>query len=352
MNYELLRIIPVLFIFGGGFLYKAYQRRKRLQNITGLPRSKIESAPQGLVELQGFAWPCQTPAVTAEGAEAIYYSFDLQKQESGRGDRKNDWVSVYKVVRQEVFYLVDPTGAVLVDPAEAQLDLANARTRTWRQLSDVERQRIISQIVQGSVPSFPPSNFLFGVFSGQFRVVESELRAGSPVFATGDFCAPIDGPQKIKSPGLSFFCARVFDSLRRETKNLTAELDQNHDGTVTFEESRAGYSAMARSARLRAQRESPPEKEFVLHGVLRKSAANALFVADTDQAHLKDRLSRFLWTQFVAGALLIALGLTLAVSRDLNSLLPNQLASKVHFQFHSKRKPATNFPAVDRDQTQ
>ncbi len=100
------------------------------------PRSKTVSAPQGFVELEGFAWPIGPTVTTKTGLEAIYYSLCLQRQDTqGAGkNKKKVWVTIFTHVHAEEFLLVDATGMVKIDPRGAELELETGTTRAWNML--------------------------------------------------------------------------------------------------------------------------------------------------------------------------------------------------------------------------
>ncbi len=335
MTAATVKIILFCLSLGAGLVYKTIRRQKRVRSITDTPRSRTSSAAQGYVELEGFAWPtAQANTIPSkDGAEALYYSFQLQKSESrGSGkNRRTEWVTIFIFNHAEPFYLVDATGLALLDPGQAELDLSGLTTRAWRALEAQEKTRIAEKIIAGSVPNFPPSTFLFGLFAPNYRVIEKEIRVGSPLFASGDFRTANAAAEKVSSLGLTAFYNRVFDPTGRSVKNLSGLLDTNHDGKVSADELKAGYSYIAQSARVRSKLEGAAESAFDCHGYLGSAETSALFVADTDEKNLKVRLSKYLWAQFAVGSALITLGLVICLSGGLENLrLPARSQQSAH----------------------
>jgi hypothetical protein len=311
-----IKAIAFCLAIGSWLLYRSIKRHRQARKIEDTPTSKVASAPQGFVELEGFAWPAAEKLPTPSGMEAVYYSFRLEKKvTTGSGkNRRRTWICVYSSVKGESFYLADPTGLALVNLYDAELNLAPARTRNWRQIGAQERKVICESILTKAVANFPPSDFLFGIFSAPYRVVEHEIYVGSPVLVQGDFRSASGDNKKITSVGLGQFASRVFDIQRRAIKNLNGLLDTSKNGEVSHEESKRGYSMIARVSMNKARIEQQVEKEFELCGIVRASDSHRLLLSDAHQQHLLGRMQQYLWLQFGGGAALLALGLTASLN--------------------------------------
>ena len=128
--------LTILAIFaGGGILYSGLKRRTRARAIEEMPRSKIATAPQGLVEVEGFAWPNENRvARSSSGFENVYYELQLQREES-RGSGKNRrkvWVTIFTHRHAETFYICDATGIALVDPQDALIEVHQHTQMPWK----------------------------------------------------------------------------------------------------------------------------------------------------------------------------------------------------------------------------
>ncbi len=312
-----LKIIGVCLVFGVIFLIRALRRHKKLRQVTDTPRSKTRTAAQGFVELEGFAWPDSTTVLSSSGHEAIYHCFQLQKEVSrGSGrQRRRTWETVFERRHVQPFYLIDAQGLIWLDPNGADLNLEATSIRSWRSLNSSEQERILRSIVNAPLASFPPSMAFFGLFSPKYRIVENEIRVGSPMYVTGDFKAIEGEIPDVRDPGLLYFAGRSFDLKTGAIKNISKILDTDGDGSVDAEEAKQGYSFLAKIARQKAKDSaiatSTFEKPMHLHGTMGSSQTNRLFIADTHQIHLTKRLERFLWTQFIGGAALITIAIVL-----------------------------------------
>lgn len=325
-----VKAIGLCLFFGGLLLYRSIRRHRMIRRAVDTPRSKTASAPQGFVELEGFAWPDTDTVISCSGNEALYHSFQLQREVTrGSGkSRRRTWETVFQRIHAAPFYIVDGTGLVMLDPAAAELNLETASARSWRSLNMNEKRRVTETLVTSAVAQFPPEDIFFGFFGPKFRIVESEIRVGSPMYATGNFSAAEGETFHVKSKGLTYFFNHVFDIKTGGLKSWKKVFDTDDDGRVDAGEAQHGYSALAQRGRSKEKAQNPTESEFRLHGTLGSSSIHRLFVADTNQTHLTERLGRFLWTQFIGGAALLTAGiaLTFGLLRDQHQPSGNQRA--------------------------
>ncbi len=313
------KVVAICLGVGYWLIYHAIRNHRRARQMADTPRSKAISAPQGFVELEGFAWPADKTIKSVGGADSVYYSFVLQREETqGSGkNRRRVWVTKYSFRHADLFYLIDPTGLVLIDPQKAELNLDKAHTRHWQRLDSKERERIVTQIVKSPVSNFPPSNFLFGLFSSKFRVVENEIFVGSPLYASGDFQALDAGAESIQSPGLTDFARKVFSGPTGSIRDMRVILDTNGDGKVSVKEAHEGYAMAAKTARAKASLSTAGEEtDFKIHGTLGSSESAKLHLADAFETHVQHRLTQFLWLRLAGGSACVTLGIVIAVGID------------------------------------
>lgn len=276
-----------LFILGASFFHKAIRTHRRMRQIEDTPRSKVASAAQGLVELQGFAWPLESCAQTVQQKQAVFYEFKLQKLKKKSGKNKgSEWVTVFTKSHKPNFLLVDPTGTAMIDPADAELTMTSSIQKQWHKLNETEKNYVLSEVLTESVAGFPPGKILGGLFSSSFRIVENFILRGSPVHASGDFRTDARMVEPIQAKGLSRFCDMIFDRNSRSEKNVSNLLDKNKDGKVTHQESLDGYVFAADTALQRTQLDDLQERDFQVHGTMRKSDQHGLFLAAALEKHL------------------------------------------------------------------
>lgn len=109
-----------LFIYGF-----VLHRRKSL--IECIPTSTVRSLAVGLVEVAGTAEPNDAPLQSPfSDLPCVLYSYKVE--EWRRSGKRHQWVTIRKGVSDAPFFLRDRTGAVFVDPTEAELIVSEDRT--------------------------------------------------------------------------------------------------------------------------------------------------------------------------------------------------------------------------------
>jgi len=123
-----------LFLFYNGFKWMS---RKRL--IENTPTSKIRSLAVGLVEVFGVVEPFKETIVSPiMKKECVWYSFKVEElRRSGKNSR---WVTVMSGTLGVPFFVRDDTGAVLVDPANAQTEFSTDFTASSSLLKEPPQQ--------------------------------------------------------------------------------------------------------------------------------------------------------------------------------------------------------------------
>lgn len=322
-------------LLGAGALcfWTGGRRLRTVRRVQDTARSRAASAPQGQVELQGAAWPEGDHVFrSSTGAEVVYHSLKIQREEwrgSGKS-RRREWITVFRKATTAQFFLADATGLVRVDPVGAELDLAFTRKRSWRSLSGSERERVLEAMAGSSITGFPPSEFLFGLFDSRYRVVEAEVRVGSPLYARGDFRTAEGTLERVRTRGLTLFHGRFFDAARREAKDFGRLLDADGDGKVSAAEAIEGLCRAAASDREAARAPGAAETEFPVHGRLATSPQHKLFVADRHEEHLLAEMTRSVYLPLAGGAVAVTAGLVLmsgwigeaTTSRPAKSVVP------------------------------
>ncbi|MBI2345508.1 MAG: hypothetical protein HYV03_01165 [Deltaproteobacteria bacterium] len=119
---DLLGGTVVGFFAGIAFFFNGFRTLKRKHLIENTPTSKVRSLAMGQVEVSGAAAPWkETLAAPFTEHACLYYSYTIEEyRRSGKSSR---WVTVDKENRGVPFLLRDETGAVLVDPAWADVDI-------------------------------------------------------------------------------------------------------------------------------------------------------------------------------------------------------------------------------------
>lgn len=198
--------------------------RKRLFEDT--PTSRIRSAAQGYVELNGTGELLEGPPITAPltGATCTWYRFRVEEH---RGTGKNSrWVTLRKGTSDDLFLLRDDTGLCVIDPDGARVTPAGKNV--WHGHSATPSQQ------PGGGTSGRRSIFTrFGRGFGRYRYTEERMHPGDPLYAIGLF-------RTEGGAGGNFDMNEDVRELLREWKQnadaLLARFDQNRDGEICMQE--------------------------------------------------------------------------------------------------------------------
>ncbi len=194
----------------GGFAF-AFSELHKARLIENTPTSRIRSAAQGYVELEGLARLLPGPEIRSplSGTRCCWWRYRVQKRE--RNDRRNAWRTIDSASSDELFLLVDSTGECIVDPVGARIH--SSLKRSWRGESRLP----------GSVP--PKIHWLQ---FGDYRYDEELIQFGDPIYALGWF--------RTQSGAPAFDESRDVGELLREWKTDQRELlrrfDSDGDGRI------------------------------------------------------------------------------------------------------------------------
>jgi hypothetical protein len=211
----------------GAFVY-AFHALHRARLIENTPTSRIRSAAQGYVELEGVAQLLPGPVIISplSAAHCCWWKYRIQKRE--RSGNKERWRTIDSATSEELFLLDDGSGDCIVDPAGAKV--YPSLRRQWRGNSR-RPQRI-------------PDKTSWLQF-GDFRYEEELIQIGMPLHALGWF--------RTQSGAHAFDERADVTELLREWKADQAELlaryDADGDGRIDEQEWEAARSAALEQVR-------------------------------------------------------------------------------------------------------
>ncbi len=174
-------IVPVLgcaggiAIFGWGF---SVWRRMRL--IVDTPTAKVRSMPMGRIELNGHAQEKAELIAPITKSPCVYYRYTVE-EERRSGKNNKTWVTVDRGDSSAWgFYLEDDTGAVLLMPEGAKVEIR----------CDFEAKHGgLSGLFFGGNASFDPSPWLnrgwLGISIKKLRFREWRIQAGDWLYVLG-----------------------------------------------------------------------------------------------------------------------------------------------------------------------
>lgn len=203
---------------GGLWLWWSSARKGRLMANT--PTSRIRSAAQGFVELDGSAhWlPDDRIQGPLTGENCVWWEFAIHEKRRVRVGKntKTEWVRIAGARSEEIFMLQDGTGEVVVDPHKAAIHGANSHT--WYGHSRRPSTR-------------PRGGFRLGF--GRYRYRESRLPLGTPLYALGwlrtETAEADDRDHRAE-------VAEWLRALKADKTRMLREFDTNNDGEVDSSE--------------------------------------------------------------------------------------------------------------------
>lgn len=160
-------------LYGGFKLYKIWHQRAQLKN---LPRSRVRSAAQGYVELEGMASPYFKEATLhapLSGKRCLWFHSRVEKRvhEHSRGSRHTRWQLIEEKFSDELFCLEDETGECAIDPDFA--DVQTLHQQRWNGTTESSRP--------------PQQSGGISLQSGDYRFTERLILNGDPLYALGYF---------------------------------------------------------------------------------------------------------------------------------------------------------------------
>ncbi|MBU6375442.1 MAG: hypothetical protein KGQ59_05560, partial [Bdellovibrionales bacterium] len=231
----ILKFSGAAIFFGGAFVYSGLKRYFRARQSVDQSTSKIATAAQGFVELQGHAWPNSNKVLDGlNGQRCVYLHLKLEKQVNRGKSRK--WEIVGQFEQPDRFYLVDGTGCVLVRAKDFEKEF-RSETSSWSSLSLDARKRVLSLLnfteKDGSgfwsFTGFSSTPGLrLGLFGPSYRVTQQYLVLGNPVLAHGRLTLKSESSNSVYDKAMG----RFFVELKNQGK-LRKNFDLNLDGEVS-----------------------------------------------------------------------------------------------------------------------
>jgi E3 Ubiquitin ligase len=289
--------LPIALIFiGGGLLIKGLLNFRKSRKIQDTARIDISSAPQGLVELEGYAWPLEPPLSAVCGRQVVYYHYKVQ-QLVKRG-KSSSWETRYQFNHNASFYVIDQSGVCIVNPNQDGMDLTEKITKLFAYGETIEQLKNFYSTKPG---------FLAQMFSGNYRLVEQKLFVGSPVYVCGNMQAMNLNQVKIRGDYKKFLTHTRTMSSNPIFK--MSKLDINRDGKLSDEEIIAGFADVSKESSLPGI-----ELEAKLAGTVSASETHDLIVADGHQEQYLKRLTSFNILKIWGGVAMIGAGLFFLVN--------------------------------------
>ncbi len=220
---EFWMVALLLLALTGAAFYGVFRFFHRARLIEDIPTSKIRSAAQGYVELDGTAELMEGEPIVAPltGTRCTWYSYKVEEKVehySSKG-RRTSWKTIQSGVSDELFLIVDETGECVIDPEGAEV--TPSKSDTW----------------YGNSPAWThglPGNRGNRFFStGRYRYTEKRIHVADSLYAIGMF-RTVGGSQEL--PNTRDDVRNLLNVWKRDQAALLKHFDKNGDGHIDTQE--------------------------------------------------------------------------------------------------------------------
>jgi len=211
----------ILLVVGLACAYGIFYFIRRARIIEDTPTSRIRSAAQGYVELNGRTRYLVGQAVEAPLSKrpCAWYRFTIERKQSNnfRSRSSSSWRTVEKVISERPFECIDETGSCIIDPRGAEV--YTVHKDVW---------------YGGSKwPSHGPDQKQAWYRASDYRYTELRLHDSDPLYAIGEF-RTID-PGKVHN-NMSEAISAVLRVWKQDQDALLERFDTNGDGQIDLGE--------------------------------------------------------------------------------------------------------------------
>ncbi|RYZ71327.1 MAG: hypothetical protein EOP09_04825 [Proteobacteria bacterium] len=295
------KTILFMIVAGTACIVAGYRAFRNKRNVEDTACSKIASAAQGLVEVQGQAWPTNTIR-SVEGRALCYWEIAVQQYKK-RG-KSSSWVTVYQHKTSDPLIVTDGSASCLIVPEKSELT-ALEKIFPVHKISQEQRDQLSRSLPEAAAYLSLAGQILGGIFGSNVRIVEKKIMAGAPIYvrgefstmsgsvakAVGDYEGYLGQYAKINAPG---FQARMFD------------VDRN--GRISEQEHINGYAFAASAFAHRSEVQT-----VGMAGHIYFTDQHPLLIADVHEHHLVRRLGLRSFLSLWGGVILLALGIYFAI---------------------------------------
>lgn len=227
----------------GGFI-AAFVFLHRARVIEDTPTSRIRSAAQGYVELEGMVQRISDPLLSAPLTDTpcLWYEYQIERYVRGSGKSSSGhWVTTKKERSSDQFWLVDETGKCIIDPEGASVVPDSANTDRWYGRHDWPQQGPEKRNRANRLFSHHRFwNITLG--GGKYRYTERRIPEATLLYAIGLFTTAGAHDARDRSQAIS-------DTLRQWKQDQTQMLtrfDTDQDGNISMGEWEAARRLAAR----------------------------------------------------------------------------------------------------------
>ncbi len=200
-------------VFAVAGFYSAFRYLAQARILEDIPTSRVRSASQGYVELQGLGRLLDGPPIVAPLTQTrcTWWEYRIEKH---TGSRRRRWTTIRRAVSDELFALEDDSGFCIVDPEGAEV--YPMITRRW--YGDSAR------------PARPRPRRRFA--RGRYRYTEKRMHEGDPLYAVGHFrtrylSERLDADAEV---------GELLRQWKQDRAGLLDRFDANNDGEIDLAE--------------------------------------------------------------------------------------------------------------------
>ena len=183
---------------GAHLVFSSLKKWNRARLVQDIPVSPIESAPQGLAEIEGHAWPSQSTHISPVSEKhCVFYSLVIEKLVSN--GKSTQWVKVHEESTRDSFFILDSTGLALVNPYPADCTL-KLSTKEVSAMNESQKAKIYELLGKANNPGW-----FSGWHTARYRATEGTILVGAPAYALGTFHTTNQEGQYKVAPGAAEF---------------------------------------------------------------------------------------------------------------------------------------------------
>ncbi len=263
-------VLAVVALIAFGFLWHHFRRARIIEDT---PTSKVRSAAQGFVELEGWGKPVPGGDVVAPltGLPCLWFRYKVE--EYHRDGNRSSWRTLDSGLSDQNFLLDDNTGTCVVDPDGAEItpSTKDVWTGATRRPADKPKGFAAAALAMGR----------------RYRYTEERLVKDDFIYALGYF-------ETIGGGRISFdYDATIRDVIaewKRDYQQMLERFDINNDGEIDMEEwKQVRIAARQEADKHKVQHDAAPS----LHMLVRPPDRRLPFIVST---RLQDDIAkRYRW---------------------------------------------------------